>query len=277
MKRTPDEKEIEGVPNVRKKKKRSDHLSLPPLDDDFFDVPSTTDSDGNPLNSEIKRDGRKRQFAHQEGNYPTHVYCVLRPKLPQELKDVIDKVTEKCNEEFGELVTKRGFVREGGEKDGEASVHISLSRPFALRYHQIQPLVSAITRRIAGAFRFEISMPECIVLSNDDKSRVFAALRVGRGCSAVISLIKHVDGVLESFGLPTYYEDPIPHASVAWALPEVSDSEKKKEKLESAIGKSFLCEFDEEDTVCDVNEVCIKSGAYSYSIFLQKKKKKDNE
>lgn len=261
MKRTK-EKKTEGS----QKKKRKKTALLPLLDNDgFFEVELTVDKEGNPLGTETKRDGRKRQFAHQEGNYPTHIFCVLKPRSSQDFKEVIKKVVGTCNEKLGEIITEKGFTQ-------EESVHISLSRPFALRYHQIQPLVTEVTKRFTSTRKFEVCMPECILLGNDDKSRMFASLRVDKGKSTITSLIKQVDEAISLFGLTPYYEDPIPHASVGWALPAHFDagSTEGKPRLDNTIGKPITCDFDAEDTICDVEEIRIKSGAYSYSIFLQK-------
>lgn len=260
MKRT-NEKKTEGGPKKRKK-----HTPLPLLDnDDFFKVQETTDKEGNPIGTETKHDGRKRQFAHQEGNYPTHIFCVLKPRSRQDFKEVINRVVESCNKEFGECVTEKGFTQ-------EESVHVSLSRPFALRYHQIQPLVAEITKRLTTTRKFEVCMPECILLGNDDKSRIFASLRVDKGRSAIVSLIKQVDEGISLFGLTPYYKDPIPHASVAWALPAPlkTGEDEAKSKLDKGIGELVPCEIEAEDTTCDVEEIQIKSGAYNYSIFLQR-------
>ena len=252
----------------KKKRKKSSSrktADLPLLDEDFFSVAPTVDKDGNPIGARCKGDGRRRQFAHQEGNFPTHVFCVLKPHAPTEFAGIAGKVALTCAETLKGLVTEKGFVC-------EEQPHISLSRPFALRYHQIQPLVTEITKRLGAAHKFEVCMPRCTLLRNDDGTRVFGALVVEKGCGAVLSLIRSVDSALESFGLQTYYKDPVPHVSVAWALTTTTKEgggDKTSTALTEPTNKKVAVAFDAEDTACNVEEVCVKSGAYSYSVFLR--------
>jgi len=97
---------------------------------------------------------------------------------------------------LGELVAHRTPIE---------SLHVSLSRPFALRRPQIDAFVAQLKSSIAG-HQFPVSFGRWDVLINDDRTRSFVALRIEQGRELVRSLISIVDSVLESFNLPIYHE-----------------------------------------------------------------------
>ncbi|KAG5191950.1 hypothetical protein JKP88DRAFT_347404 [Tribonema minus] len=110
-----------------------------------------------------------------------------------------------------------GGPRQGGEGEGGAGgVHLSLSRPFALRAHQLEPFAARLRRAAAGAraFRCEVS-GAYEVLVNDDRTRSFVCLKVVGGCAPILALIGRVNEALADFQQQTYYEDPKLHISVA--------------------------------------------------------------
>lgn len=128
-------------------------------------------------------------------------------------------------------------------------VHISLSRVFYLQYHLLATFEADIRLRLglehsfvahihASASNNNTCSPR--VLVNDERTRTFLALSVQQphatksSCSTtcvpgsspshggVVRLIRAVDSVLEKYGLPTYYDNPIVHVSVGSAKGDFS-------------------------------------------------------
>lgn len=52
---------------------------------------------------------------------------------------------------------------------------------------------------------------------NDDASRTFLGLTTGTGTGGLLALVGLVNSVLAKEGCPTFYEDPVMHASLCWA------------------------------------------------------------
>lgn len=109
-----------------------------------------------------------------------------------------------------------------GERDGghgrsvDIPVHISLSRGFGLRIHQIEPFMAQLARAVGAVYRFTLILSRPFVFPNDDGSRTFFALSVEDGCDSVLKLIQAVDSAVTAFHQPEYYKDPTPHASLCW-------------------------------------------------------------
>lgn len=102
--------------------------------------------------------------------------------------------------------------------------HISLSRTVAVRLEQSKPLLASLGRalRASGARGRMLTLgPAVAAFANDERTRTFAALPVraeGGGAGEVVRLIRAVDEAFAEHGLRTFYDDPMPHASFAWAL-----------------------------------------------------------
>jgi len=111
-----------------------------------------------------------------------------------------------------------------------SALHVSLSRNFSLRRHQIAPFVAelraALARAAAPARRpFAVTLaPLPTVLVNETRSRAFVALRaVEAGAArappsapgALDALVTAVDSALAAFGRPAYYAGRRLHVSVA--------------------------------------------------------------
>jgi hypothetical protein len=64
-----------------------------------------------------------------------------------------------------------------------------------------------------------------------------ALVRQGAGHDGFLRLLRCVDGLLRQFGLPPYYQDPTPHASVASMLgAQLSDERQGGWGGDSALG-----------------------------------------
>lgn len=154
--------------------------------------------------------GRIRSFPHVEGNYATHVYLPVPASL---LQDTIDTVMQQLTEEYPWLVERLQPM----ELDAEGNYHISLSRVFPLRQHQIRPFVDNLTAQIAGKGRFVCVLALVSWFCNDESTRTFVSLEAAP-CQPLQRLLSAVDGVVSSFGHAVYYRPARPHVSFAWAL-----------------------------------------------------------
>lgn len=64
--------------------------------------------------------------------------------------------------------------------------HISLSRPFVLRRHQIEPFADLLKTNLKGKFNpFNVLFSEYEWFANDDRTRSFLSLAVSSGSNAV--------------------------------------------------------------------------------------------
>ncbi len=93
--------------------------------------------------------------------------------------------------------------------------HVSLSRAFALRRHQIRAYVAALAAALRRAAPFSVRLsaaPSLFV--NESRSRSFVALRLEAGEPSVRALLAAVDGVQAAFGREAYFAPATPHVSV---------------------------------------------------------------
>lgn len=94
-------------------------------------------------NSEIKRLPFKRSFAHVEGNWPSHIYL----PIPTTKKLLI--LREACV-----MAYKEDKVDDGCEFFHNKDLHLSLSKPFVLLHHQIDPFLKKLARNIRVSVDF---------------------------------------------------------------------------------------------------------------------------
>lgn len=183
------------------------------------DVQSSEESDdeGAHVGAKRKRSGPQwaRAFPHVDGNWPSHVRVDI--PITQELRDLAKEIIEGAQEALGNAVTLVPFDELEG---GEQCLHLSLSRPFVLTYDQINSFVEMLRAALKWRQRFRVTVQRVLVLVNDDKTRSFLALRVSEGEKQFLKLLRCVDQCLARFNQPTYYEDPIPHVSIASSLGE---------------------------------------------------------
>ncbi|KAE9028372.1 hypothetical protein PF010_g1849 [Phytophthora fragariae] len=139
----------------------------------------------------------KRAFPNVDGNWPSHV----RIDIP---------VTEGLQLRLGE----------SSSRHSDNGLHLSLSRPFVLTFDQIEGFVDSLRSALKWRQRFSVTLQGALVLVNDDRTRSFLSLRVSEGEQQLKQVLRCVDQCLARFELPTYYEDPIPHVSIASSMGE---------------------------------------------------------
>lgn len=101
------------------------------------------------------------------------------------------------------------------DSEHELPPHISLSRSFSVRHHQIGALSQRLQTAASTTPAFEVGIGDPCFLVNEARSRSFLALRVIMGLDSVHSLLSAVDAALAEFGKPKYYVPPLPHVSIA--------------------------------------------------------------
>jgi hypothetical protein len=116
--------------------------------------------------------------------------------------------------------------------------HVSLAKPFALRKHEIEPLLAALTAAVGRVPCFDVEVGPAWGLLPCDPSmtsggggssagpsplgaRCFVALDVAGGREGLERLVKAVDGSLARFGRPPYFAPPRLHVTVAEVAADV--------------------------------------------------------
>ncbi|KAF1332120.1 U6 snrna phosphodiesterase, partial [Globisporangium splendens] len=150
-----------------------------------------------------------RAFPHVDGNWPSHVSITI--SADGAFRSLCSKLVERVTSESGVELVPMG-------SGGDDAHHLSLSRPFVLTYDQIEPFVDELHAALKWRRRFSLSLHGATILCNDDKTRSFLALRVVNGHKEVLNILKCVDKCMRQFAQPMYYEDPIPHVSIASAF-----------------------------------------------------------
>lgn len=187
----------------------------------------------------IQHEGRTRQVEHVEGNWASHIFFQPKQEFLNKLKDFFNRIQEK----FSDIKTVE-------------SPHISLSKMFILKHHWIDNFFNVLFKTVTfKEFHIEFSI-KLTYLANEDKSRHFACLLIDDSYKdTLIKLIHLIDGALNEFELPTYYENPILHMSVFWKLNEFSEEER--EEISSELQELMISR---QNLLTLVDKVTFKTG-----------------
>ena len=103
-----------------------------------------------------------------------------------------------------------------------AQLHVSLSKLFLLRHHQIVPFVQRLGQLLAPMFRSPLSVSvgcdHVAVLANEEKTRSYVALTIGdhHHDGALLKLVGACNDALRAFNAPTYHDVPVFHVSTGY-------------------------------------------------------------
>eukprot|EP00742_Colponemidia_sp_Colp-10_P003391 GILJ01003611.1.p1 GENE.GILJ01003611.1~~GILJ01003611.1.p1 ORF type:complete len:264 (+),score=30.65 GILJ01003611.1:794-1585(+) len=170
-----------------------------------------------PKEGPTRHHGRKRTFEHVEGQFATHIYIAVPAAAVEELTGRAIHALQQASGETSPAVNLLNCKE----------LHLSLSRTFTVQFHLIEPLLARLQQELCrspplGAF--SVSVRDVELFSNDERTRWFSSLSVLHGRSEIINLIGRVDAALKLFGLPVYYQDPLPHVTVAWTLSPIPET-----------------------------------------------------
>jgi hypothetical protein len=102
-----------------------------------------------------------------------------------------------------------------------------------------------------------VEFKEFTWLVNEDQSRSFLVGIAAAGESTLLDFIRHTDMVFESFGLETFYKDPVPHFSFGWVLGDIFHSKPEYKN------KRYLFPL---PLVVTLSLIVFKSGKWTFQI-----------
>ncbi|CAM9356542.1 unnamed protein product, partial [Discosporangium mesarthrocarpum] len=145
----------------------------------------------------------KRSFPHERGNWPTYVY-IADPLILNLLTLYVFQVHNWQGKRTDRHLLGGGPVEVVvNDFESEGVQHLSLSKTFVLRAHQIQ----SFNKALAESVKFTIVVTgDYDVLVNEDRTRSFLCLRTAGGSRQVQGLVDKVDQLLKRYNKPTYYE-----------------------------------------------------------------------
>uniref|UniRef100_A0A9L0ILM8 U6 snRNA phosphodiesterase n=1 Tax=Equus asinus TaxID=9793 RepID=A0A9L0ILM8_EQUAS len=205
-----------------------------------------------PEDDSAKHGGRVRTFPHERGNWATHVYVPY--EAGEDFLELLDALLPHAQTYVPRLVRMEAF-------------HVSLSQSVVLRHHWILPFVQALKDRVASFQRFCFTANRVKIYTNQEKTRTFVGLEVTSGHAQFLDLVSEVDRVMEEFELPTFYQDPSFHISLAWC---VGDARLQLEGQCLRELQAIVDEFEDSEILLRVRagQVRCKSGNKFFSMPL---------
>ncbi|XP_028814508.1 U6 snRNA phosphodiesterase 1 isoform X2 [Denticeps clupeoides] len=147
--------------------------------------------------------GRIRSFQHERGNWASYVYL---PYIPDDsFPELLEQLVE---------ATRSGGINLTQVED----FHLSLSQTVVLRHHWIQPFIQSLRTSLSQSPRHVCLAEGLQVYSNSEKTRTFLGVEVSSGHAQLLELVQVIDRTMEEFGLPTFYQNPSFHISIAWCV-----------------------------------------------------------
>ncbi|XP_053678079.1 U6 snRNA phosphodiesterase 1-like [Anopheles nili] len=212
-------------------------------------------ADGNVHNDDISQhQGRVRSFPHERGIWASFVYadygdCDGLLELQKEWKELLDTTTTL---QFNPI----------------ERIHLSLTKTFTIRHHNIAPFVDNLRERLAGHRRFLLEFSGAAVYVNEERTRTFVGLRVAEvSLRPLEALVGSLDECMQEYKLPLYYKDRAFHVSILWCL---GDQEQAVRRQLPAIIPVFERVYEAE--YCDINQTIrtlfLKCGNKSFNFEL---------
>lgn len=234
------------------------HRGQSPLPSQRLPVPDSVlhmfpGTEEGPEDDSAKHGGRVRTFPHERGNWATHVYVPY--EAGEDFLELLDVLLPHSQTYVPRLVRMEAF-------------HVSLSQSVVLRHHWILPFVQALKDRVASFQRFCFTANQVKIYTNQEKTRTFVGLEVTSGHAQFLDLVSEVDRVMEEFDLPTFYQDPSFHISLAWC---VGDARLQLEGQCLRELQAIVDEFEDSEILLRVRagQVRCKSGNKFFSMPLK--------
>ncbi|XP_307963.5 U6 snRNA phosphodiesterase 1 [Anopheles gambiae] len=211
---------------------------VPALPSPALCIPGTTD-DTEPDEQQglSKHQGRTRSFPHERGIWASYVFIDYGDsdgwlEMQNECKTLLNDATTTL--EFNPI----------------DRMHLSLTKTFTIRHHNINPFVSNLREQLAGRRRFRLEFSGVQVYVNEERTRTFLGVRVAEeSYGALNALVTSLDECLREYKLPLYYTDRAFHVSILWCL---GDREAEVRKELPALTAVFERVYEEE--YCDISQ-----------------------
>lgn len=172
---------------------------------------------------EVDALGRARRFGHVEGSWALTVYVPVPPTLTDADAAQAGSSAARYLTALQRRCPGPWVAAHDEAPSSSMPLHVSLSRTFPLREHQVDPFIALLRKELAACRPFPAVLDGARCLDAEDGSRRFAALLAsgeGSTCGATgdafVTLIAAVDAAVTAFGKVPFYRPPIPHASIAW-------------------------------------------------------------
>ena len=169
-----------------------------------------------------------RSFPHVDGQWPTHLYIpvALTPSLSAVFAEAAGLLPH--DPPFHAL---------------PSPFHLSLSHPFPLLSHQLQPFTVCLTRLLSRLSGGVVAVRGLRVYVNGARATSFGGVGVEDDGGVVGRLVRAANEGMREWGLPVYYDDrPSLHVTLAWAagdvLSQLSQREGKQEEGAAGGGQS---------------------------------------
>ena len=163
-----------------------------------------------------------RAFAHVDGNWTGQVYINVDKSLPG-----LEAIVSACFAAVEPIILAAASSSEPCDH-----WHVSLSKPFTLRFHQIEPFLIKLAfylKRVRLLLNTFLSIyPEYTILSNEDSTKSFLCIPIDDGDGSLKKLVDCVDSALGDFGQPRYFEHPIFHTSISTIFPVLCEADIKR-------------------------------------------------
>ena len=201
-----------------------------------------------------------RQFEHVEGNWPSSIFLTMSNEIavPREYIDnVIDHFIGAYNSKLPRYILDAVVIIPPDK------LHVSLSKPFALRHHQIEHFINDLKNEVCVLYPLKyLIKPEYYILLNETKTRLFLCLPIDDHLQGNLSkLIQSVDNTLVKYKKDKYYMDPLCHISVASAV--IHDASDVGNLIH--VGKCHKVDLNEELFI-DFNKVQCRIGDRCYAM-----------
>ncbi|XP_001659707.2 U6 snRNA phosphodiesterase [Aedes aegypti] len=210
------------------------HSARLPPSKELLRVPTTSDapdSESDPF----KHQGRVRSFAHERGIWASYVFIDYNEI--DAFDDLQNQLIEKSMKDL-DLELNR-----------VDNLHLSLTKTFVLRHHNIAAFVENMRSAISGTKRFRISLSDLAVYTNEENTRTFLAVKVAdQSCGPLSSLVEKLDTSMREYKLPTFYKDPSFHISLLWCL---GNRRQLLDDNMPTLQETFSALYEEE--YCDMN------------------------
>uniref|UniRef100_A0A182NZF5 U6 snRNA phosphodiesterase 1 n=1 Tax=Anopheles epiroticus TaxID=199890 RepID=A0A182NZF5_9DIPT len=129
-------------------------------------------------------------------------------------------------------------------------MHLSLTKTFTIRHHNIAPFVENLREQLDGRRRFRLEFSGVQVYVNEERTRTFIGVRVAEESYGPLNeLVSSLDECLCEYKLPLYYTDRSFHVSILWCL---GDREAEVRSELPAIIAVFERVYEEE--YCDISQ-----------------------